>query len=396
MVARAFAPPDYGDRLTRAQVGLAGDDANALLLGVGADLRYLTGYSAHALERLTLLVLRDSGRPTLIAPRLEAMEAAASPAGVAGLVTVAAWHETDDPYRLVANELRTLAESGRLLVDAGLPARHLLALQRACPDASFGLATEVMRALREVKDAGEIDRLRAAAHAADRVIAQIASGRLVGRTEIDVSREVRDRLVAEGHEAASFAIVASGPNGASPHHEASDRRIQPGDPIVLDIGGTLDGYGSDITRTLWVTGGDPSRGPTPAFLDAYKLVWGAHAAATAAARPGARCGDLDEVARGVIRAGGLGDAFIHRLGHGIGLDAHEEPYLVAGNDERLVPGNAFSIEPGVYLPGSFGIRIEDIVVCADPGPDVLNEAPLDLLIVDGRADGTTGGAAGPG
>ena len=354
-----------------------------MLLGLGADLRYLTGYTAHALERLTMLVLTATGQPKLIAPRLEAMAAAASPGAAAGLIEIDAWDETDDPYRLVAAGLAGVPPGGRLLVDAGLPARHLLALQRALPDRTFGLATELVRPLRAIKDAGEIELLRQAAHAADRVVGQIAAGRLVGRSEADVSREVRDRLVVEGHEAAAFAIVASGPNSASPHHEASDRLIQPGDPIVLDIGGTLDGYSSDITRMLWVTGASQVNAPTAEFLAAFELVHRANADATAAARPGARCGDLDEVARGVIRAGGLGDQFLHRLGHGIGLEAHEEPYLVAGSSDRLESGNAFSIEPGVYLAGKFGIRIEDIVVCTPDGPDVLNEAPRDLLVVAG-------------
>jgi Xaa-Pro aminopeptidase len=323
------------------------------------------------------------------------MAAAASPAASDGLVDVAAWDETDDPYALVAAQLPA-AGSGRLLVDAALPARHLLALQRTLPGRSFGLAAEVLQPLRAVKDAGEIELLRAAAHAADRVVGQIAGGQLVDRTEADVAKEVRDRLVAEGHETASFAIVAAGPNGASPHHEASDRRIRSGDPIVLDIGGTLAGYGSDITRMLWVTGSSPAIEPTPEFLAAFELVQRARAEATTTVRPGARCGDLDEVARRVIRDGGLGDAFIHRLGHGIGLEAHEEPYLVSGNAVQLVSGNAFSIEPGVYLAGRFGIRIEDIVVCTADGVDVLNEAPHDLLVVTGEGAATSKGAAGAG
>jgi Xaa-Pro aminopeptidase len=262
-------------------------------------------------------------------------------------------------------------------------ALHLLALQGALPGRSFGLATEVTGELRVRKDASEIDCLRRAAHAADRVVAQIAAGKLVGRTEADVSREVRERLVAEGHEAASFAIVASGPNAASPHHEAGERVIEPGDPLVLDIGGTLQGYGSDITRTLWVTGGDPSRGPTPEFLTVFALVLRAHDEAIAAIRPGVACGELDEIGRRVIGNGGYDDAFIHRLGHGIGLDAHEEPYLVAGNAEAIREGSAFSIEPGIYLAGRFGVRIEDIVVCTERGSDLLNEAPRELLVVEG-------------
>ena len=248
----------------------------------------------------------------------------------------------------------------------------------------FGLATEVTRELRIAKGDDEIELLRHAAHAADRVVRQVAAGRLVGRTEADVSHEVREGLIAEGHEAASFAIVGSGPNGASPHHQAGERVIGPGDPIVLDIGGTIGGYGSDITRMLWVTGGDPAHGPTPEFAAVFDLVHAAHAAATAAVRPGVAAGELDAIARGVIRNGGHGDDFIHRLGHGIGLEAHEDPYLVAGNAEVLRPGHAFSIEPGVYIEGRFGVRIEDIVVCTEDGADILNQAPRELLVVAGR------------
>jgi Xaa-Pro aminopeptidase len=375
----------HADRLALARDGVAVSGAGALLIGIGADLRYLTGHTAHPLERLTMLVLPADGQTTLIAPRLEAMAAAASPAAAGGLFDVIAWDETDDAYSVVAGQLAAAGvdPGARLLVDPGLWAMHLLGLQRALPGRGFGLATEVTRRLRMTKSPDEIERLRAAAHAADRVVLRIAAGRLVGRTEADVSREVRERLVDEGHESASFAIVASGPNSASPHHDPGDRTIQPGDPIVLDIGGIRQGYCSDITRTLWVTGGDPDRAPEPEFLAIFDLVRDANAAAIKAVQPGVACGDLDGVARRIITAGGHGDAFVHRLGHGIGLEAHEEPYLVAGNAEPLEPGHAFSIEPGIYLATRYGVRIEDIVVCRQGGADVLNEAPRDLLVVAG-------------
>ncbi len=383
----------HAHRRERARGSLAANGAAALLLGLGADLRYLTGYTAHALERLTLLVLRPDGPATLLAPRLEAMAAAKSPAATGGLLEIEAWDETEDPYALVGARLRDADEAhgrdarrgagGRLLVDPLLPARHLLGLQRVFAGRPFALSTEVMRDLRIVKADDEIELLRRAAHSADRVVARIATGRLVGRTEAEVSREVRDQLIAEGHDEASFAIVASGPNSASPHHVAGERRIQPGDPVVLDIGGTIDGYGSDITRMLWVAGAHGGVPPAPEFLAVFDLVQEAQAAATAAVRPGAGAGELDEVARSVIREGGFGEAFIHRLGHGIGLEAHEDPYLVAGNEETLDVGHAFSIEPGIYLEGRFGVRIEDIVVCGSDGPDVLNDAPRGLLVVPG-------------
>ena len=375
----------YADRLARAQAALRSTGVDALLIGVGADLTYLTGYSAHLLERLTMLVLTAERRGALVAPRLEAMAAAASPAGAADLVEIVGWDETESAYELVGKRVGydVVPPGSRVLVSDRLWATHVFALGAVLPEVELGLAGEIMRALRMVKDPAEIELLRRAAHAADRVVAQVAAGRLVGRTEAEVSHEVRDRLIAEGHEAASFAIVASGPNSASPHHEASDRVIQPGDPIVLDIGGTIDGYGSDITRMLWVTGGEPAHAPTPAFLAVFELVRLANAAAISAVRPGIACEALDEVARAVIRDGGHGDAFIHRLGHGIGLEAHEDPYLVAGNAEPMRPGYAFSIEPGIYLAGRFGVRIEDIVVCTEDGADVLNQAPRELLVVAG-------------
>jgi Xaa-Pro aminopeptidase len=262
-------------------------------------------------------------------------------------------------------------------------ASHVLALQAALPEAVFGLASKVLRKLRMTKDADEIDLLRQAARAADRVVEAIAAGPLVGRTEEDVAREVRERLLDEGHEVAAFAIVGSGPNSASPHHGASGRLIQAGEPIVLDIGGALGGYGSDITRTLWVTGGDPSRGPDEEYLRLFGLVREANAAATAAVWPGVPAEEIDRVARRIITEGGYGEFFTHRTGHGIGLEAHEEPYLVAGNREALQVGHAFSVEPGIYVDGRYGARIEDIVICSQDGPDVLNRLSRDLWVVAG-------------
>jgi Xaa-Pro aminopeptidase len=256
-------------------------------------------------------------------------------------------------------------------------------LQARFPSASFGLATEALREIRAVKDAEEIALLRAAGAGADGVVLAIATGRLVGRTEADVAREVRERLLDEGHQLAEFAIVGSGPNSASPHHEASQRVIGAGEAIVLDLGGVREGYCSDTTRTLWVTGGDASQGPDAAFRALYDVLQRSQAEATAAVRPGVACEGIDAVARGVIAGAGYGEQFIHRTGHGIGLEVHEEPYLVAGNAEPLRVGHAFSIEPGIYLEGRYGARIEDIVVCAADGPDPLNRTPRDLYVVSG-------------
>ena len=381
-------PARYVERLAAAQTLVNQAGLAALLVGVGADLRYLMGYVALPLERLTMLVVPAAGRTRLVVPRLEAAPARTSPGAAGGEVEIVTWDETDDPHALVAGLVRADLEptAGRgiaVAVSDTLWASHVLALGDRLGDARLSLASAVLRELRMIKDADEIELLRRAARAADRVVAAIAAGPLIGRTEADVAREVRERLLTEGHEEAHFAIVGSGPNSASPHHEASDRVIRAGEPIVLDIGGALGGYGSDITRTLWVTGGDPDRGPDERFRHLFSVLYDVQAAATNAARPGARCEDVDRVARDRIEADGYGERFFHRTGHGIGLEGHEHPYLVAGNGEALVEGMAFSVEPGIYFEGDYGARIEDIVVCGPNGPMVLNEAPRELYVVDG-------------
>jgi Xaa-Pro aminopeptidase len=375
----------YRDRIAAAR-DLARDAGfDAVLVGVGADMRYLAGYPAMPLERLTMLVIPTEGDWALIVPRLEATPARSCPPASAGLLPVVTWDETDDAHALVASMVRDAGVSGtlRIAVSDDLPARHLLRLQERLAGARFELASPILGRLRIVKDDDEIALLTEAAHAADRVVVQIAGGRLVGRTEADMAREVRERLIAEGHDEAHFAIVGSGPNSASPHHEASERVIAAGEPIVLDIGGTIDGYGSDITRTLWVTGGDPAKGPDERFQHLFAVLESAQAAGTAAVRPGVAAEAIDAAARRPIEAEGFGESFFHRTGHGIGLEGHEEPYIIAGNIEPLRPGMAFSVEPGIYLAGEYGARIEDIVVCGQDGPIALNEAPRALYVVDG-------------
>ncbi|HET9614497.1 MAG TPA: Xaa-Pro peptidase family protein, partial [Candidatus Limnocylindrales bacterium] len=357
---------------------------DAALIGVGPDLAYLTGYRAMPLERLTMLVVARSADPWIIVPRLE------EPAARAGLeveIDVVTWTETEDPHRIVVQRVaagaRARGGSPRIAVSDGLIAYHLLRLQGRLPDATWSSATSLLRGLRMAKDDDEVALLRFAAEAADRVVAEIAAGPLVGRTEADVADEVRRRLQAAGHDTAEFAIVASGPNSASPHHLASNRVIAAGEPIVLDIGGSYGGYHSDTTRTLWVTGGDAANGPTEEFRHLFGVLQSAHAAATRAVAPGVPAEAIDAAARDVIDGEGFGDAFFHRTGHGIGLEGHEEPYLVAGNDELLATGMAFSIEPGIYLAGRYGARIEDIVVCGPDGPIVLNREPRELRVVNG-------------
>jgi Xaa-Pro aminopeptidase len=341
---------------------------DVLLLSVGADLPYLTGYEAMPLERLTMLVLPRDGEATLVVPRLEAPRVVERPDSFA----LHPWDETDDPVGIVA---RLAGSPARAAVGDRTWARFLMELQRALPATEFGPASAVMAPLRAVKDAAEIEALRAAARAVDGVALAMRERPFAGRTEADVSRELVERMLEAGHQRANFAIVAAGPNAASPHHQPGARVIAPGDAVVCDFGGTMQGYCSDITR-MFVVGPAP-----PELLDLYPVLAEAQEKAVQAARAGTPCQEVDATARGIIAGAGYGEYFVHRTGHGIGLEEHEDPYLVSGNGERLQPGHAFSVEPGIYLPGRCGARIEDIVVVTSDGPERLNQAPRDLAVI---------------
>ncbi|MGZ8764409.1 MAG: M24 family metallopeptidase [Acidimicrobiia bacterium] len=359
----------YADRLARARAQMAVAGVDALLLSVGADLPYLTGYEAMPLERVTMLVVPRDGGATLVVPRLEAPRVVEQP----HVFTVMPWDETDDPLTRVAE----LVGTGAAAVGIGERtwARFVLGLQDALPGTRFRPATDVMAPLRMHKDAAEIECLEAAAHAVDRVAAEMRERPFAGRTEADVHRELADRLLEHGHQRVNFAIVGSGPNGASPHHEASERVIGEGDVIVCDFGGTMHGYCSDITRVFVV--GEP----TPEVRDVYAVLSEAQERAVRAATTATTCEAVDAAAREVIDAAGYGGYFVHRTGHGIGLEEHEEPYIVAGNERPIEAGFAFSVEPGIYFPGRFGLRLEDIVVATDTGPRRLNVASRELAVV---------------
>lgn len=378
----------YVERLAGCREAVAARRFAALLIGVGPDLRYLTGFVGEPMERLTLLVVPAEGPVRFVVPHLEATKAAATPLVSTGAAEVVAFEETDDAAARVANFIAgTGPVSGNAVSEPiGLSDRlwamHVLQLQRALPGRRFEPASAVLRDLRQVKDADEARLLRLAAQAADRTVDSTAAGRLVGRTEAEVSREIRGRLIDEGHDLADFAIVGSGPNGASPHHDAGDRVIGAGEPLVLDLGGTLAGYLSDTTRTIWVAG-EAGIEPEPEFRRVYDLVREAQAQATAAVAPGVPAEQIDATARRVITAAGYGECFTHRVGHGIGLEVHEDPYMVSGNTAPLRPGMTFSVEPGIYLPGRWGVRLENIVMCTEAGGEVLNRSSLDLRVVHG-------------
>ena len=366
----------YGEHVTFPQrikqvsdaLTVAGIDA--AMITPGADLRYLTGYDAKALERLTCLVIRAGQDPVLVVPALEVLAAEASPVGGLG-IELRSWQETDDPYRLVAS---LAPNARRVALDDHMWAQKVLDLRRAMPSAEQVLAGALIHPLRMRKDADEIEALRTAGAAIDHVHEQVPGLIRPGMSERAVGALIADRILAAGHVAVDFVIVASGLNGASPHHEVSDRVIENGDCIVVDIGGTMpDGYRSDCTRTYVV--GDPD----PQFTQWYAALLVAQQAATDIVRPGVTCEQVDAAARQVLTDAGIGNLFIHRTGHGIGLESHEEPYIVAGNDLRLEAGMAFSIEPGFYQAGRFGARIEDIVICTREGVEAVNHRPRELV-----------------
>ncbi len=358
-------------RLDRVRSRMEQLGVDVVLLSLGADLPWLTGYEAMPLERLTMLVVPRSGEATLVVPRLEAPRVEEDPS----VFALRPWSEGEDPVAVVAG---LAAPAREVAVSDRTWATFVLALQAALPKASWRPSSGVTGPLRAVKDDAEIAALAAASAAADAVAAELLAGHipLIGRTERDVSQDIGRRLIAEGHQKVNFAIVGSGPNSASPHHEPGGRVIRAGEAVVCDFGGTMDGYCSDITRTVW-TGP-----PTEEQRALYRVLEEAQAAGVAAARPGTSCEAVDRAARSVIEAGGYGDAFIHRTGHGIGLEEHEDPYIVSGNGEDLVPGHAFSVEPGIYLAGRFGARIEDIVVASGEGPVPLNRVSHELTVVE--------------
>jgi Xaa-Pro aminopeptidase len=357
------------DRLSRVQEAVAKAGLDAVLLTPGPDLRYVTGYDAHQLERLTCLVVPSEEDPVLILPRLELP--AAKAAITAGL-DMLAWDETDDPFALVAGRL---PGDGTFGLSDRMWALFVLRFREALPNAGQVLAGPVLSQLRVRKSAAEVEALAEAGAAIDRVHAQVPGWLRPGISERDAGSVIANAILAEGHARVDFTIVASGPNAASPHHEMSDRIMQAGDVVVVDIGGTMpSGYCSDCTRTY-------SLGTPPAeFAVYYEVLREAQETACQSVRPGVTCESVDAAARDVIDAAGYGADFIHRTGHGIGLETHEDPYIVSGNRQVLEPGMAFSVEPGIY-PGAHGARIEDIVVCTADGVRRLNNGPRELRII---------------
>jgi len=362
-------------RLESAAAGARAAGIDALLVTPGADLRYLTGYEALPLERLICLIVPAEGPVGLVVPELELPAVRDSPVSQLG-INVIAWPETADPYDLVRH---VLGESlpgapNRLAVTNQMPAEQVLSLREVLNKAKFGLAGDVLHTLRSRKSTEEVAELTAAASAIDRVHERMAEWLYPGRTEREVARDIGNAIIDEGQASVDFVIVASGPGSAAPHHLPDSRVICSGDPVVVDIGGqTSSGYHSDSTR-CYAVGQPPSL-----FVEYHQVVYAAQQAGVAAIRPGVTAESIDAACREVITQAGYGKYFPHRTGHGIGMQIHEQPYLVAGNQLLLEPGMVFSVEPGIYLPSAHGARIEDIVVCNESGAQRLNTVPRRLV-----------------
>lgn len=372
MNAGRFSSEVYAHRLSAAAARARAAGLAGLIITPGYDLRYLTGSRAQTFERLTALVVSAGGESTVVLPRMELAALHESAVADLGLV-VRDWVDGEDPYRLVAQALG--GSPAAFAVTDSMPALHLLPLAETLGVVPV-LATGVLAALRMVKDVHEIEVLRTAGAAIDRVHAKVPQFLKPGRTEAEVAADITNAIVAEGHSEAAFVIVGSGPHGADPHHECSGRELQAGDIVVVDIGGPVEpGYNSDCTRTYSL--GEPD----PELAGQYAVLQRAQAAAVAAVRPGVSAESIDAAARDVLAQAGLAEYFVHRTGHGIGLSVHEEPYIVAGNDQPLAEGMAFSVEPGIYLPGRWGARIEDIVIVTADGALPVNTRPHDLTVV---------------
>ncbi|MFF8989098.1 M24 family metallopeptidase [Streptomyces sp. NPDC014983] len=367
-----FSAADHRARMERAARAAADAGLAGLLVAPGPDMVWLTGYTPTAVtERLTLLVLAPGQDPVLVVPTLEAPDAENSAAGEA--LTLRDWTDGKDPYAVTAN---LLDGRGRYGISDNTWGMHVLGLQRTLPDSSYAALTDALPMLRAVKDATEVQLLAAAGAAADAAFEEIRKVPFAGRRESEVGHDLAALLRRFGHSQVDFTIVGSGPNGANPHHEVGDRVIQRGDMVVLDFGGLKDGYGSDTTRTVHV--GEP----TEEERRVHDIVRAAQEAGYQAVRPGVACQEVDRAARAVITDAGYGEYFIHRTGHGIGVTTHEPPYMIEGEELPLVPGMCFSVEPGIYLPGRFGVRIEDIVTVTEDGGRRLNNTTREMVIVD--------------
>jgi Xaa-Pro aminopeptidase len=362
---------DYQSRALRAQEIMNQQGIDALLIGPGSNMFYLTGIHAMANERLYMMILPQSGTPCIVLPELEKLGASEH----ATYFDLVSWTDSEGYDDALRNALDTASK--KIAVDNYLFSQYLIDVQQVLSGASFVKGSNVMRSLRLHKSPEEISIMKQAAANADKTLAELKQLQWSGRRERDIMVDAQRLLTENGQERLEFCIVGAGENGAKPHHHTGDRVIKPGDVIVFDFGGPYQGYHSDMTRTLLVDGGSVD----PEYHRVHDVVNQARQAAHNAVKIGATCESVDAAARKVIADAGYGEYFVHRTGHGIGVDLHEDPYIREGNSETLEAGMAFSIEPGVYIPGRFGVRIEDIAIVTEQGSMNINMSPHGVELV---------------
>jgi Xaa-Pro aminopeptidase len=359
-------------RIGRLRDGLAGSDLDLLAIAPTDNMRWLLGFAPMYDERACMLLVTARGLQVVM-PNLNA-DQAESEAPEIGLVR---WKDDAGPDGALRTALAGVGGERATAVgaDGEMRADHLMLLQSVLGQARFENASAVLRPLREIKDGTEIDVLARSAQAADAAMQAAYAAIRPGKTELEVAESISAAFRDAGCEDVEFTIVASGPNGAFPHHHTGGRVLAEGDAIVLDIGGRKGGYPSDITRMAVI--GEPS----DRYREVHQVVERAVQAGLAAARPGARCEEVDAAARDVITGAGFGEYFVHRTGHGLGLSVHEPPWIMAGEQDELRVGMVHSIEPGIYLPGEFGIRLEEIVHITEDGCAPFSSLPRDPHVV---------------
>jgi len=357
----------YEKRRARLLESMKSHGVQAAVFTPSTDYRYLTGSKKQPGQRVTALALTPE-RTMLMLPGFEA----GNEKELAREMELVPYTDLDDPAKLLAS---LLPADGTTAVGHDIRAGFLLALQSRLPQIQWRSADFLLTPIRRKKDAEEIRIIETAQHMAERALSRLVAQPLVGKTEQEIASILKKLRLEEGFDAVGDGIVASGPNTALPHHVNGSRTLQEGDVLMFDIGGTYEGYHADFTRTFAV-------GKIPeGFAEIYQIVLEAHLAGKAAAKAGVPAAQVDQAARQVIEKRGYGPCFTHRLGHGIGLDIHEEPFITAASQLPLETGNVFSCEPGIYLPGRFGVRIEDLLVLEEDGVRSLNELGKELRVI---------------
>ncbi|MBL7064589.1 MAG: aminopeptidase P family protein [Anaerolineae bacterium] len=362
----------YQSRCADAQERMRVQGLDYLLVAPSSDMFYLVGYAGHITERLTVFVLPAQGEPTMVLPAFEAGRMQP----LATFFSLETWEEMDDPYAALT---RVLKDDAKRPIQVGVSdqqwASFLLGYQDALSEASFVLGSRITGPMRITKRPEEIELLRAVNRFNDAAFTEFVTMPMAGMTE----RQLYDRLAGlmkkHGQDSVAFANPYSGPNAGKPHNIPGDRVVREGDVVFFDFGGVYKGYYSDTTRAV-VVGSMPEE-----FEKVYNVVREAQQAAIDAIRPGVPIGDVDVAAREVITEAGYGPNFLHRVGHGLGLDEHEPPYLTSDNREPLQVGMTFSVEPGIYFPGRWGVRIEDTLLVTETGGERLSHCSRDIQVV---------------